>query len=200
MEDVALFVVFRGIERLVIEVGAVTAIIMGTLLYRWGVQGQQQIEASGSGFAFALKNAAPGSILATFGMTVLVVGLIRPVEIREATGETQVAAATTLTSKTETHTVSATYASPVERARQEIDLFCAMSELPRERSQAILVERKQVAARLLEEASMPPPSAAFFRRVVDASETGDVTATLSQLSAAARETKLQLAAARELHP
>jgi hypothetical protein len=91
MDEQGLLAMFRGIERLVIELGAITTIVMGTLLYRWGIQGAQEVEASASGFSFKLKNAAPGSVLALFGMVVLVVGLRSPLELsRTSQSTTQV--------------------------------------------------------------------------------------------------------------
>jgi len=72
--------ILRGIERIVIEIGGITSIVMGTLLYKWGVKGREEVDAEGLGFAFKLRNAAPGTVLAFFGMSILVVGLRSPLE------------------------------------------------------------------------------------------------------------------------
>lgn len=74
---------FRGIERLAIQVGAIGCIAAGTLLYRWGVQGNSNFSGEGAGFKFQLGNAAPGTVLALFGMIIMGVGLANPAHFDE---------------------------------------------------------------------------------------------------------------------
>jgi len=81
MDTYELLATFRGVERMIIELGGIAAMVMGTLLYRWGIKGPQDVEASGAGFTFKLGNAAPGSVLALFGMWILLNGLSHPLQI-----------------------------------------------------------------------------------------------------------------------
>jgi hypothetical protein len=81
MEAIETILMMRGIERLVISAGGVAALVMGTLLYRWGVQGRTDVNAEGGGYSFKMVNAAPGGLLGLFGMCILVVSLRSTVSI-----------------------------------------------------------------------------------------------------------------------
>jgi hypothetical protein len=72
---------FRGVERLLIEAGAIVCVVLGTWLYRAGVAGATQVAAEGLGFKFKMANAAPGTVLAFFGMAIMIVGLMKPLEV-----------------------------------------------------------------------------------------------------------------------
>ena len=203
MDDLQLLLVFRGAERLLIEVGALTTIILGTLLYRWGVRSPQQLEASGSGFSFALRNAAPGSVLALFGMTVLVVGLTRPIDARYAREaitqplptETGVSSARDAVKEEQRQALSFTYHELPDAVRQELDLIGSLRDVEPKLAAQLLRERRQFAAALLAQARLPSEVLAFFQRVSEAPDTQDAAATLTQLSDAARRAKAKLAAA-----
>lgn len=72
---------FRGMERLLIQVGGLMSIGLGVLLFRWGVQGATDVEGKGLGFDLKVKNAAPGTMLALFGMVILVAGIGQPATV-----------------------------------------------------------------------------------------------------------------------
>ncbi len=72
---------FRGIERLLIVAGAIACVVLGTLLFRWGVRGASSVGAEGAGHKLQLTNAAPGTVLALFGMIVMLTGLLTPTKI-----------------------------------------------------------------------------------------------------------------------
>jgi hypothetical protein len=73
--------IFRGFERLMIEAGAICCVVLGGLLFRWGIQGSSNIGGEGPGFKLRLDSVAPGSVLALFGMSVMAIALFRPVEV-----------------------------------------------------------------------------------------------------------------------
>ena len=201
MQDLHLLVVFRGAERLLIEVGGLTTIVLGTLLYRWGIRSPQQLEASGSGFSFALKNAAPGSVLALFGMTVLVVGLMRPVDIKTSqASETSISAATTDTAATQYQSkqdaLSVNYNSAADRAVKELDRLATLPELAGEPARETLQDSRCAARGVLMVSELPRELAQFFEQVHEAPRTGDPAAILAQLSAEARRVKQALLSAR----
>jgi hypothetical protein len=199
MQDLHLLVVFRGAERLLIEVGGLTTIVLGTLLYRWGIRSPQQLEASGSSFSFALKNAAPGSVLALFGMTVLVVGLMRPVDIRSSQeAETSVSAATddAAPKSRSQDTLSVNYNSAIDRARKELDRLATLPELASEPARETLQDSRCAARGVLTVSELPRELTLFFEQVHEAPQTGDPAATLARLSAEARRVKQTLPSAR----
>jgi hypothetical protein len=75
MEVIQTIFLFRGIERLLIQAGAITSIVLGVFLYKWGIQGSTELDGESVGFKFKLKNAAPGSVLALFGMAIMIAGI-----------------------------------------------------------------------------------------------------------------------------
>lgn len=147
--------VFRGVERLLIEAGGITAIVLGTWLYLRGVAGPQAGETHGPGFAFKLRNAAPGSVLALFGMLVLVAGLTNPLKI----GVTQ-----ELDSLGRQSKVSANKAAEV--------LAAHVAEADRLLSEA---ERSN-------DKPLPEPVAALLNQVRDARNAPDPSAALQRLA------------------
>lgn len=80
-------VMARVVERIIIELGAIAAMVMGVLLYRWGIKGRSDLSAEGEGFTFKMTNAAPGALLAFFGMAILIVGLRSPVHVTEPSSD-----------------------------------------------------------------------------------------------------------------
>jgi hypothetical protein len=78
---------YRALERILIEVGAIVCVVLGALLYRTSMGGTSQVNAEGKGFKISLTNATPGSVLALFGMTVMVFGLIRPLKASQQEGD-----------------------------------------------------------------------------------------------------------------
>lgn len=80
-QHVQTLIYFRGFERLLIELGAIGCVVLGTLLFRWGVRGTSTVGAEGAGHKLQLTNAAPGTILALFGMIVMLTALISPTKI-----------------------------------------------------------------------------------------------------------------------
>jgi hypothetical protein len=200
MQDLHLLVVFRGAERLLIEVGGLTTIVLGTLLYRWGIRSPQQLEASGSGFSFALKNAAPGSVLALFGMTVLVVGLLRPVEIKSSQeAETSISAARSAIAAPqyrEQQALSVNYSGAVDRALKELDRLATLPELSGDPARETLQDSRCAARGVLAVSELPSQLSEFFQHVHEAPQAGDAAATLARLSAEARRVKQAVASAR----
>lgn len=71
MDVIQTLVMFRGIERLIILLGAISTIILGALVFRWGVSGKASLIAEAKEFKFQLVNASPGILLALFGTVVL---------------------------------------------------------------------------------------------------------------------------------
>jgi hypothetical protein len=69
---------FRGIERILIQFGAIGCIVAGVMLYRWGIAGTTDATGGNGVFKFEVKNAAPGSVLAMFGMIIMAVALGSP--------------------------------------------------------------------------------------------------------------------------
>lgn len=80
-QHVQTLIYFRGIERLLIVSGAIACVVLGTLLFRWGIRGTTSFGAEGAGNKIQLSNAAPGTILALFGMIVMVVSIASPFKI-----------------------------------------------------------------------------------------------------------------------
>ena len=73
MEGLDMLLFFRGLERLIISVGGLFA-----LLFRWGVSGAASLKAQHDKTKLQLLNAAPGAFFALFGCAVLIWGLNRP--------------------------------------------------------------------------------------------------------------------------
>jgi hypothetical protein len=185
-------VVFRGVERLLIEIGGVTTIVMGTLLYRWGVRRPQQLEAAGSGFSFALKNAAPGSVLALFGMSVLLVGLSRPLDVRTSESSYSPATEDPTGPSGKQGAVSVNYHSGTDRALQELDRIATLPALPSDRAHEELENSKCIANGALSLLELPAELTQFFQDVREASDTADPAVSLARLSQRARQVKLTL--------
>jgi len=69
--------IMRGLERLIIQAGAIVLVVVGALLFKWGISGAASLSAEGRGIRFSLLNAAPGLFFALFGMAVMGVGTWR---------------------------------------------------------------------------------------------------------------------------
>jgi hypothetical protein len=80
-QDRSLIYIFRGSERLLIIIGGIVAMILGTILFRWGVTGQTDASVAGPSFNLSVKNAAPGTIFMLFGTAILIAGMISPVKL-----------------------------------------------------------------------------------------------------------------------
>lgn len=65
----------RGIERIIIQLGALLLILLGVLLFKWGISGNASLILEKKGFKFQLLNGTPGLFLALFGLVVLVTGI-----------------------------------------------------------------------------------------------------------------------------
>jgi hypothetical protein len=81
-----LLYLLRGLERLLIEAGAILCVVAGTLLYRWNVAGDMEASGTAGGASVKLSHAAPGSVLALFGMVIMVVALTNPAKYEEGPG------------------------------------------------------------------------------------------------------------------
>ena len=68
----------RGLERVVIAAGGITAIVLGALLFRWGVSGTASLKVQRDQLKVQLLNAAPGVFFSLFGAGVLVWSLSNP--------------------------------------------------------------------------------------------------------------------------
>ena len=74
-------VLVRGIERTAIVFGGIVSIVLGTLLFKWGIRGKQSASGGLGDFKFHIGNAAPGTMLALFGMAILCMSLFMRIEI-----------------------------------------------------------------------------------------------------------------------
>ena len=221
MDEQQLLALFRGIERILIELGAITTIVLGTLLYRWGVQGPPKagggdVEASGAGFAFKLTNAAPGSVLAAFGMIVLSVGMASPLKLsrkdthertqRESSHDTgggsegdggRPTAGEHTAGTTDKHVVeeSATYRNLPGVVGLEIDALGGLIAPPAGEAGEILSQHRRDANTLLvAQPQLPTPVVALLQSVRDAPAVEGKAARLKleELAAAARKLKAEL--------
>lgn len=85
---------FRGYERLIIQASALTAIVFGALLFKWGVADKSDVMVQKNEFKVAWLNAPPGLILSGFGIFVCVFALISPVHYAPPPAPTPTAPAT----------------------------------------------------------------------------------------------------------
>lgn len=67
MNPVELVLWFRGVERILIELGAIACVVMGTLLFRMRITSKADIEADVAGAKFKITETAPGLVMALFG-------------------------------------------------------------------------------------------------------------------------------------
>jgi hypothetical protein len=68
----------RGLERLLVVAGGITAIVVGALLYRWGVGGQASLSVEHDRLKMQLLNASPGLFFGLFGSAILIWSLVSP--------------------------------------------------------------------------------------------------------------------------
>jgi len=78
----------RGLERVAIVLGGITAIVLGALLFRWGVSGAASLKVQHDQLKVQLLNAAPGVFFAFFGAGVLLWGLNNPLDYQLPAAET----------------------------------------------------------------------------------------------------------------
>ena len=76
----------RGIERLAIIAGGVCCIVLGGMLYKWGVFDRMSIKASGQEgdqrkFSFSLQDASPGIVCCILGVVLLAISMWRSLEL-----------------------------------------------------------------------------------------------------------------------
>lgn len=82
---------FRGLERIIIQLGGITLVILGFLLYKWGVTGKASLSVERSGVRFQLLNGAPGLFFALFGAAILCLGIYMQLELpAEGSGKSSV--------------------------------------------------------------------------------------------------------------
>jgi hypothetical protein len=75
METTEILLLVRGAERLLIEAGAITCIVLGTRLFRDVRARASELSVKAPGYELQLREAAPGTFLALFGVCVLIYGL-----------------------------------------------------------------------------------------------------------------------------
>lgn len=68
-------ILIRGIERIVIQCGALLLIILGMFLFKWGISDKSNLILKRKGFKFQLLNGTPGLFLALFGTVILLMGI-----------------------------------------------------------------------------------------------------------------------------
>lgn len=78
MEGLDTLLLLRGMERIVIATGGIVALLLGALLFRWGVSGSASLKARREETELQLINASPGIFFALFGAVILVWGLANP--------------------------------------------------------------------------------------------------------------------------
>jgi len=68
---------YRGIERILSTLSGLVAIVLGGLLYKWGIFDKTEVNLQGGKLApsVVLKNASPGVIFCLFGMVLLAYGI-----------------------------------------------------------------------------------------------------------------------------
>jgi hypothetical protein len=72
----------RGLERLLVVAGGIAAIVIGALLYRWGVGGQASLSVEHDRLKMQLLNASPGLFFGLFGSAILIWSLVSPFSYR----------------------------------------------------------------------------------------------------------------------
>ena len=68
-------IVIRGIERIIIQCGGLLLVVLGILLFKWGITEKSSLTIKRKGFKFQLLNATPGVLLALFGTVVFIIGI-----------------------------------------------------------------------------------------------------------------------------
>ncbi len=71
-------VLFRGIERSLVVIGGIACIVVGAILYKWGVAGDASLKLEQDKLKFQLLNASPGLFFGLFGVAVLLYSLANP--------------------------------------------------------------------------------------------------------------------------
>jgi hypothetical protein len=77
---------FRGIERMLVVLGGIASILVGAVLYKWGVAGEASLKLERDQVKFQLINASPGIFFALFGAAILVWSLVQPFSYKVASG------------------------------------------------------------------------------------------------------------------
>ena len=188
-------VLFRGIERLVIESAAVVCIVLGALLLRWGVLPPQRLDVSGSTFRLSFKNAAPGSLFALFGMGVLLAGLASPLSMNISREQVPLPArevapadesdGLTRTTPGQARVVKATYSSLLTESQRLVDALARTPEAPDGKARTLLDSHSATASRLLNRPCFSPAMSEFLERVRDARSQADAHGTWQALHQAA---------------
>ena len=84
MESLDTLILIRGLERLLATGGGIVALILGALLFRWGVSGEASLVAQHDQTKLQLTNASPGILVALFGALLLGSSLFSPLRIDPA--------------------------------------------------------------------------------------------------------------------
>jgi|GEM_PF-7040715 len=76
---------YRGIERIIVAIGSVVMIVLGGLLYKWGILDKTDMKVAGGklGFGIALRNASPGVLFCLFGFLAFYWSLSRQVIVEQ---------------------------------------------------------------------------------------------------------------------
>ena len=82
MEHDLLFI-FRGIERIMTSMGGWAIIIMGILVFKWGLSGEANLFIETKRFTFRLLNAGPGVLVTLFGAFLLISNQFNKLEIKD---------------------------------------------------------------------------------------------------------------------
>lgn len=123
--------IFRGLERLLIDFGAIIAIISGTLLFRWGIEAPMDLDVSSGGatpnpIRIRMLRASPGVVFCLFGTVILCVAIASPVTIREGKNGPFVVAANEKDDPQSAATIMSYSTAGVSLARQlkaDLDMY-----------------------------------------------------------------------------
>jgi hypothetical protein len=90
MDELRFLTTLRLSERLLVDLGGIIAIVLGTLLFRWGVAGNASLVVNAQRTKLRLVNAAPGTLLALFGCALLSLSFVKPITYYSGQGEKRV--------------------------------------------------------------------------------------------------------------
>lgn len=74
--------IFRGVERLLVDMGGIASITFGFLLFKKSINEIGELFAKHGTTELTLRNVGPGVMFAAFGMAILIGALLSPIEIK----------------------------------------------------------------------------------------------------------------------